>query len=88
MDTTDGFSKYPYIRESRRIVARARVAEQDIVIVEDTQPGPRARLFDDSVGVGFYMVDIHPCGANERGRMRMLTCDAMFSLAWVAVKRP
>jgi hypothetical protein len=69
MDTADGMSKYPYIRESRRIVARGTVAEQDIV--EDMQPGPRARLFDDSVGIGFYMVDIHPCGANERGRMRM-----------------
>ena len=22
-------------------------------------------------GIGFYMVDIHPCGANERGRMMM-----------------
>jgi len=69
MDTADGLSKYPYIRESRRIIARGRVREQDII--EDTQPGPRARLFDDTVGIGFYMVDIHPCGANERGRMRM-----------------
>ena len=31
----------------------------------------RARWFDDSIGTGFYMVDIHPCGANERGRMMM-----------------
>jgi hypothetical protein len=69
MNTADGMSKYPYIRESRRMLARGRVMEQDII--EDTQPGPRARLFDDSVGIGFYMVDIHPCGANERGRMRM-----------------
>jgi hypothetical protein len=69
MNTADGLSKYPYIRESRRMLARGRVAEQDII--EDTQPGPRARLFEDSVGIGFYMVDIHPCGANERGRMRM-----------------
>jgi len=69
MDTADGMSKYPYIRESRRMIARGSVAEQDIV--EDTQPGPRARLFEDSVGTGYYMVDIHPCGANETGRMRM-----------------
>ena len=69
MDTADGFSKYPYIRESRRLVARGRVLEQDIV--EEDQPGPRARWFDDSIGIGFYMVDIHPCGANERGRMMM-----------------
>jgi len=69
LGTADGMSKYPYIRESRRIVAKTRVTEQDIV--EDYQSGPRARWFADSVGVGFYMVDIHPCGANERGRMRM-----------------
>jgi hypothetical protein len=69
MGTPDGMSKYPYIRESRRIVAQTRVAEQDIV--EDYQKGPRARWFADSIGVGFYMVDIHPCGANESGRMRM-----------------
>jgi hypothetical protein len=69
MGTTDGMSKYPYVRESRRMVARGRVIEQDIV--EEHQKGPRARWFADSVGTGFYMVDIHPCGANERGRMMM-----------------
>lgn len=69
MDTADGLSKYPYIRESRRIRAQGRVVEQDIV--EEQQPGPRARWFEDSVGTAFYMVDIHPCGANERGRMMM-----------------
>ncbi len=69
MDTADGFSKYPYIRESRRIRARGRVVEQDIVA--EYQTGPRARHFADAVGVGFYMVDIHPCGAHERGRMMM-----------------
>ena len=69
MGTEDGMSKYPYIRESRRMLARSRVTEQDIV--EDYHPGPRAKWFADSVGTGFYMVDIHPCGANERGRMRM-----------------
>jgi FAD dependent oxidoreductase len=69
MQTTDGMSKYPYIRESRRILAQGRVAEQDIV--DQSQPGPRAKWMADSVGVGFYMVDIHPCGANERGHMMM-----------------
>jgi len=69
MDTADGFSKYPYVRESRRLIARGRVVEQDIV--EEYNPGPRARRFDDSIGTGFYMVDIHPCGSGERGRMMM-----------------
>jgi hypothetical protein len=69
MDTADGLSKYPYIRESRRIRAEVRVVEQDIVA--EHQPGARARWFADSVGTAFYMVDIHPCGAGERGRMMM-----------------
>ena len=69
MDTADGFSKYPYVRESRRLLARGRVLEQDIV--EKYNPGPRARWFEDSVGTGFYMVDIHPCGSGERGGMMM-----------------
>jgi len=64
MGTADGFSKYPYVRESRRMIAKGRVLEQDIV--DEFWPGPRARPFDDSIGIGFYMVDIHPCGANER----------------------
>ena len=70
MGTGDGLAKYPYIRESRRIIPRSgRVVEQDIVA--EYQSGSRAKWTEDSVGTGFYMVDIHPCGANERGRMMM-----------------
>jgi hypothetical protein len=69
MGSADGLSKYPYIRESRRIRARSRVVEQDIV--DQYQKGSRAKWFGDSVGTAFYMVDIHPCGANELGRMMM-----------------
>ncbi|MFN7931979.1 MAG: FAD-dependent oxidoreductase [Bryobacteraceae bacterium] len=69
MGSGDGLSKYPYIRESRRIKAQGRVAEQDMNI--DVDGESRARWYPDSVGTGFYMVDIHPCGANERGRMMM-----------------
>ncbi|HZT30657.1 MAG TPA: FAD-dependent oxidoreductase [Bryobacteraceae bacterium] len=69
MGSADGLSKYPYIREARRLRTKERVVEQDIV--DEYQQGPRARWFADSVGTGFYMVDIHPCGANERGRMMM-----------------
>ncbi|MBL8178176.1 MAG: FAD-dependent oxidoreductase [Bryobacterales bacterium] len=69
MGSADGLSKYPYIRESRRIKGAGRVAEQDLHIDSETES--RARHYADSVGTGFYMVDIHPCGANERGRMMM-----------------
>ena len=69
MDTADGLSKTPYFRESRRIRGRGRVVERDIV--QEYQQGARARWFPDSIGTAFYMVDIHPCGSGERGRMMM-----------------
>jgi hypothetical protein len=57
LGTADGFSMHPYIREARRLQARTMVVEQDIV--ESCNTGARARLFDDSVGIGLYPVDIH-----------------------------
>ena len=57
LGTTDGVSKYPYIRESRRIKARRLLTEQDIVA--GANPGARARHFADSLGIGLYPVDIH-----------------------------
>jgi hypothetical protein len=78
-------TKFPYIRESRRIRARYTIREQEIAVfttgVEEarlratradagrggtastssvTNPGVRAAPFPDSVGVGSYMIDIHP----------------------------
>jgi len=56
-DTPDGLALRPYLREGRRIVARTTVLEQDIAY--DVRPeGPR--LFDDTVGIGSYRIDLHP----------------------------
>ena len=63
MDTADGLSKYPYIRESRRIKAVRTIVEQDVA--EKFHPGPRAAHFDDSVGVGWYPIDIHQAGEGD-----------------------
>lgn len=57
LGSSDGLSKYPYIRESRRIVAQHTIVEEEIVVA--TNPGARAHLFPDSVGIGRYPVDIH-----------------------------
>lgn len=65
MDSVDGLSKHPYIREARRIRARATVREQDLSATD--QPGPRARHFSDSVGVGWYPIDIHRAGPDDMG---------------------
>lgn len=57
LGTADGLSMHPYIREARRLLAKTIVCEQDIV--ESCNSGARARLFDDSIGIGLYPVDIH-----------------------------
>jgi hypothetical protein len=57
LGSTDGLSKYPYIRESRRLKALTLIKEQDIVAA--TNPGARAKYLSDSIGIGLYPVDIH-----------------------------
>jgi hypothetical protein len=55
--TSDGFSKTPYIRESRRIVPLKRVVETDIAGASNS--GARAVSMVDSVGVGWHPIEIH-----------------------------
>ncbi len=57
--TTDGLAKMPYIRESRRIKAEFTIREQHIA--EAARPGQSvAESFPDSVGIGYYRIDLHP----------------------------
>ena len=65
MGTADGLSKHPYIREARRIRALRTVVEQDVSA--EFQHGPRAAHFHDSVGVGWYPIDIHRSGPEDVG---------------------
>ncbi len=65
MGSDDGLSKYPYIRECRRIKALKTILEQEVAVAH--QPGPRAAHFDDSVGVGWYPIDIHQVSQDEVG---------------------
>jgi hypothetical protein len=57
--TSDGFAKYPYIRESRRIQAEFTVLEQHVG-VEARGDLQGAEVFSDSVGIGSYRIDLHP----------------------------
>ncbi|MEA1950954.1 MAG: FAD-dependent oxidoreductase [Planctomycetota bacterium] len=55
----DGLAKYPYIRESRRIEAEFTVREQHVSAA--LRPDcVTAQPFDDSVGIGYYRIDLHP----------------------------
>jgi FAD-dependent oxidoreductase family protein len=65
MGTADGLSKHPYIRESRRIRAKKTIVEQEVSA--RYQGGPHAARFADSVGVGWYPIDIHRSGPDDVG---------------------
>jgi hypothetical protein len=65
MDTADGLSKHPYIRESRRIRALKTIVEQQVSA--KYQKGKTAAPFPDSVGIGWYPIDIHRSGPDDVG---------------------
>ena len=62
-DTEDGLAKYPYVRESRRIQAEFTVLEQHIA--KHSRPDGKAASFADSVGIGYYHIDLHPSSGNR-----------------------
>lgn len=62
LGTDDGMAKYPYIREARRIKALFTVTEEHVgkenrkLATGET----KAAEFYDSVGIGYYRIDLHP----------------------------
>ncbi len=55
----DGLAKAAYIRESRRIQAEFTIVEQHVA--EALRPGEvYAEAYADSIGVGYYRIDLHP----------------------------
>lgn len=70
MGTEDGLAKYPYIRESRRIEAVFTILEEHVgaanrALVTGKKSGNKAASFYDSVGVGYYHIDLHPSSAHR-----------------------
>ncbi|RAV16047.1 FAD-dependent oxidoreductase [Paenibacillus contaminans] len=61
--TEDGLAKYPYIRESRRICAEFTVLEQHVS--KACNSSGVAKEFYDSVGIGYYPIDLHPSTGNR-----------------------
>ncbi len=61
-DTSDGLAMAPYIREGRRIVAEFTVLEQHVA--SRFREGRGAEIFPDSVGIGWYPIDLHPTTRN------------------------
>ena len=66
MGTADGLSMAPYIRESRRTRGICRITANDVLSA--TQPHARARHWPDSIGIGWYPLDLHPAPGNPTSR--------------------
>jgi hypothetical protein len=72
--TADGLAMYPYIRESRRLLAEFTVCEQHVTEearMRETGLGRdevTAAPFADSVGIGHYSMDLHITTRGDRGR--------------------
>ena len=70
MGTEDGLAKYPYVRESRRIKAMFTVVEEHVGaenrrMVAGDVAGAKAAEFSDSVGIGYYHIDLHPSSGGD-----------------------
>ncbi len=62
LGTHDGLSQAPYIRESRRITALRRITAHDIARAD--HPDQPSTRWPDSVGIGWYAMDLHACAEN------------------------
>ncbi len=65
LGTEHGLAKRPYIRESQRIVPEFRILEQHVgTEMRKEELGDvkllKAAEFYDSVGIGYYRIDLHP----------------------------
>lgn len=65
LGTEDGLAKYPYIRESRRIKALFTILEEHVgkenrALILGESASAKAADFFDSVGIGYYHIDLHP----------------------------
>ena len=64
--TADGLAKYPYIREARRIKSEFTILEQHLTresrrkVLSNGSLPLAATEYIDSVGVGYYALDLHP----------------------------
>ncbi len=69
--TEDGLAKYPYVRESRRIKAEFTVTELHvgtdarIKATGGTAATVKSETFPDSVGIGYYHIDLHPSSGGD-----------------------
>jgi hypothetical protein len=59
----DGLAQEPYYRESRRLRGLLTVTENHVG--KEARGGQKAEFFEDSVGTGYYRIDLHPSTAGR-----------------------
>ena len=64
LGTNDGLAQAPYIRESRRILALQTIREQE-VSAKYRPNETLAERYEDSVGIGYYRIDLHPSSGGD-----------------------
>jgi hypothetical protein len=65
LGTVDGLTKYPYIRESRRIRAVTTIKEEHLS--RTALPAvKRSKIWADTVGIGYYFMDSHACSGGQK----------------------
>ena len=64
LGTADGLSQAPYLREARRIRPLRRVTAHDIALAD--HPDQASTRWPDSVGIGWYAMDLHACVGNPQ----------------------
>ncbi len=76
LGSSHGFAKAPYVRESRRLIARTIVTEAHVGTEQRRKEGRpdqnvtacgMAEPFADSVGIGHYRLDLHPSTGMRAG---------------------
>lgn len=71
LGSEDGLALYPYIRESRRILAEFTVVEEHVGTEARMKATGKKREevtaepFPDSVGIGSYRIDLHPSSGGD-----------------------
>lgn len=70
LGTKDGFAKSPYVRESKRIKAVFTILEEHVgaqnrALVVGKEKAGKAASFYDTVGTGYYRIDLHPSTAGN-----------------------
>ncbi|MGO8669821.1 MAG: FAD-dependent oxidoreductase [Capsulimonadaceae bacterium] len=84
---TDGFAPFPYVRESRRLIAVSPLTERDMVPDPDHPDRTTGTDFFDSVGLALYPTDIHQGSGDTPHAAAVLPYELPLG-AFIAVSGP